>query len=48
MYFICCVIYFILTFVITRIIKLIEKKISGKVNYELAGSKVINEVDLHE
>ena len=47
-YFICCVIYFILTFVITRIIKLIEKKISGKVNYELAGSKVINEVDLHE
>ena len=42
-YFICCVIYFILTFVITRIIKLIEKKISGKVNYELAGSKVISE-----
>lgn len=44
-YFICCVIYFILTFVITRIIKLIEKKISGKVNYELAGSKVISEAE---
>ncbi len=43
-YFICCVIYFILTFIVTRIIKLIEKRISGKVNYELAGSKVINEV----
>ena len=42
-YFICCVIYFVLTFVITRIIKLIEKRISGKVNYSLAGSKVINE-----
>lgn len=42
-YFICCVIYFILTFAITRIIKLIEKRISGKVNYSLAGSKVINE-----
>lgn len=42
-YFICCVIYFVLTFVITRIIKLIEKRISGKVNYSLAGSRVINE-----
>lgn len=41
-YFIGCVIYFILTFTITRIIKLIEKKLQGKTNYSLYGSKVIS------
>lgn len=40
-YFIGCVIYFILTFSITRLIKLVEKKINGKKNYSLYGSNAI-------
>ena len=46
-YFIGCVIYFLLTFTITRIIKLIEKKLSGKKNYTLYTSNAIGEA-LHD
>ncbi len=42
-YFIGCVIYFILTFSITRIIKFIEKKLNGKKNYTLYTSNAIGE-----
>ena len=42
-YFVGCVIYFLLTFTITRIIKLIEKKVSGKKNYTLYTSNAIGE-----
>lgn len=42
-YFIGCVIYFLLTFTITRIIKLIENKLSGKKNYALYTSNAIGE-----
>ena len=43
-YFIGCVIYFVLTFSITRIIKLLEKKLQGKQNYTLYGSNAIGEL----
>lgn len=43
-YFIGCVIYFILTFTVTRIIKLLEKKLQGKKNYTLYGSNAIGEL----
>ena len=43
-YFIGCVIYFILTVSITRIIKLLEKKLQGKKNYTLYGSNAIGEL----
>ena len=43
-YFIGCVIYFILTFSITRIIKLIEKHLSGKKDYSLYTSNAIGEL----
>lgn len=43
-YFIGCVIYFLLTFSITRIIKFIEKKLNGKKNYSLYTSNAIGEV----
>ena len=42
-YFVGCVIYFILTFSITRIIKFIEKKLNGKKNYTLYTSNAIGE-----
>lgn len=44
-YFIVCVIYFILTFVITRIIKLIEKKFIGKKNFILANDMIVESED---
>ena len=43
-YFIGCVIYFILTFSITRLIKLFEKKLAGKKNYTLYTSNAIGEL----
>ena len=43
-YFVGCLIYFILTFTVTRIIKLIEKKIQGKQHYSLYGSNAIGEL----
>ena len=43
-YFVGCVIYFILTFTITRIIKLIEKKIQGKQHYSLYASNAIGDL----
>ena len=43
-YFVGCVIYFILTFTVTRIIKLIEKKIQGKQHYSLYTSNAIGEL----
>ena len=43
-YFVGCVIYFILTFTITRIIKLIEKKIQGKQHYSLYTSNAIGDL----
>ena len=43
-YFVGCVIYFILTFTVTRIIKLIEKKLHGKKNYSLYGSNAIGDL----
>lgn len=43
-YFVGCVIYFILTFTVTRIIKLIEKKLQGKQHYTLYGSNAIGEL----
>ena len=43
-YFVGCVIYFILTFSITRIIKLIEKKLHGKKHYSLYSSNAIGEL----
>ena len=43
-YFVGCVIYFILTFTVTRIIKLIEKKLQGKQHYSLYGSNAIGEL----
>ena len=43
-YFVGCVIYFILTFTITRIIKLIEKKIQGKQHYSLYSSNAIGDL----
>lgn len=44
-YFIGCVIYFLLTFTITRIIKLIEKKLRGKKHYSLYTSNAIGELN---
>lgn len=38
-YFICCVIYFIMTFTITRILRLAEKLLAGKDNYTICGSQ---------
>lgn len=38
-YFICCVIYFIMTFTITRILRLVEKLLAGKDNYTICGSQ---------
>ena len=38
-YFICCVIYFIMTFTITRILRLAEKVLAGKDNYTICGSQ---------
>ena len=43
-YFVGCVVYFILTFTITRIIKLIEKKIQGKQHYSLYSSNAIGDL----
>ena len=43
-YFIGCVIYFLLTFSITRIIKLVEKKLQGKKNYSLYASNAIGDL----
>ena len=43
-YFIGCVIYFLLTFSITRIIKLLEKKLQGKKNYSLYTSNAIGDL----
>ena len=43
-YFVGCVIYFILTFTVTIIIKLIEKKIQGKQHYSLYTSNAIGEL----
>ncbi len=38
-YFICCVIYFVMTFTITRILRLVEKLLAGKDNYTICGSQ---------
>lgn len=38
-YFIICIIYFIVTFAITRLLRLVEKKLSGKKNYKIQGSQ---------
>lgn len=38
-YFICCVIYFIMTFTITRLLRLVEKLLDGKDNYTICGSQ---------
>ncbi len=38
-YFICCVIYFIMTFTITRLLRLVEKALAGKDNYTICGSQ---------
>ena len=43
-YFIGCVIYFLLTFTITRLIKLIEKKLQGQKNYSLYTSNAIGDL----
>lgn len=42
-YFVGCVIYFILTFTVTRIIKFIEKKLNGKKHYSLYTSNAIGD-----
>lgn len=38
-YFIICVIYFVVTFAITRLLRFIEKKLSGKNTYKIQGSQ---------
>ena len=38
-YFIICVMYFVVTYVITRLLRLLEKKLSGKKNYKIQGSQ---------
>ena len=43
-YFVGCVVYFLLTFSITRIIKFIEKKLHGKKHYSLYSSNAIGEL----
>lgn len=43
-YFIGCVIYFLLTFLVTRIIKFIEKKLHGQKHYSLYSSNAIGEL----
>ena len=38
-YFIICIIYFVVTYAITRLLRLLEKKLSGKKNYKIQGSQ---------
>lgn len=39
-YFITCIIYFVLTFIITRILRFIEKKMDGPKNYNIIGNQM--------
>ena len=46
-YFIICVIYFVMTFSITRILRFVEKKLAGSNSYTICGSQSDPHAEIH-
>ena len=46
-FFITCVIYFLLTFTITRLLRLLERKLDGPGSYRIMGSQSSFEAEIH-
>lgn len=45
-FFVTCVIYFVMTFTVTRILRLIEKKMAGSSSYTIHGSQTVPESEI--
>ncbi len=45
-FFITCIIYFIMTYSVTRLLRLVEKKLDGPDNFSIHGSQTVPEVEL--
>ncbi|MEG0768024.1 MAG: amino acid ABC transporter permease, partial [Clostridia bacterium] len=46
-FFITCVIYFVLTFTITRLLRLLERKLDGPGSYRIMGSQSAHDAEIH-
>ena len=46
MFFVTCVLYFVMTFTITRILRLIERRLDGKDTYTIHGSQTVPEGEI--